>query len=1423
MSGQQQQSGEGGGGGTGYPNYSTYSQSYFQQQEQQQLRQQQTLPDQAHSSQPEGNPDEMILADKVHSSSQPEGTELNYLQRQQERFKQQVLQQQQQQETATPGVAYQGGYNNLATHAQSSQYKGYNTPQYYYGQQQQSSNTPTASGQQVFNTQQPSPVSYGSGQHRQQQQQYYNNSYNTTTNAAYTNYPNNNNQQQHSPQYAYASTYPSSNSNTMNMATPSPRNAWMLVPAQPSSVTGYHQTPPQQQQQPRIGMGSNYNPIIVNNADSSSSVGRPTNHAQLLNHQYRQGGGTGEYASFTTVSAAGCQTSPTRKDLSKKIVVSTSSSQPIESYTAANGGGGAPCSSATELAAEAASTMLGLALDRLDTDLDTMATSKTQTVVAASTTTTAMGDNSSQVTDARSDLISVGALVATVEPSARPNVVDVRQPQSLVAQNNNGGSNGGKPSVKQIPAVVPVNKSMNENDAAAAADDDDTVYPPTSNASKSSVKMNSSENNDNAKRKMKKPAKAKMATVSTASAGCQTSPSRKDLSKEPRIIVASSGVKPIASTPSTVASSGDNRTASTSSAKGKSAVKPTSTTTSPAKKGSRGSCGKCKACLREDCGECRQCKDKKKFGGPNKMRQRCCLRVCQNSIVNNGGGGGESTSRNATAATPHPQPPKKIVKPTPTTPTAAAAEPATVEKTVDKTSKAYLTSLLTKSKSSKHSTTTPSKFTKAKATTPKSAAATMHTEISLPPIFSPEHTFRATAAYSLLRTLSNELRLSPFTLQAFTNALMLPLPSKLLGEIHVRVLRILFANGGMGRDWGTYAKFGDGGLEKITRKKRTSKTDVPHDKLRVGGTSNDLVQDGDMELITKRGGNNLYFLDTTTWPLFYQDYALATEDTFRDIMNEGGRDGDENGVNEEFINVKSIAMQPLEDIDLNPTTCCPRLSGSLKISTGKPQWVNQCPAGPLGARNAAGRFVCCPFHISSAVQMFRSMQPPSAMPASTTNTNGGKKNEKKKSAKKKLKNKGGKRKRGRPRKSDYSSSSSGSEFSEASGDDDDDDDDFPSPAKKKKRPKSTGSIGHSPTSGIRGSRVLGVEMAPPSPNNKVLPVSSLTNNSSVGGGLPPTNKSIVAGGSQMLPPPPVTKPPSGTTSILANDIRGGGEETTAKTATAAPKVDADMQRRIALARAKAGYTAPADKQPIASSSSSNGSSVSMTKPVAIPSRSIPQKSNNQAPMMASIQRTAPPPQRQHVKPVHPPQRQAHQQPPNPRAFPPIVVPPIPLPNDKNALTVSNQVAQSLEHYFSKGPSSSTPAATVPKNKCDASQYDTNALDTHPVSSFSADHLLSHLAPITQLSKGTPYHALSLSSKLSMIEFLLDELLQVPEISYVFTQRDLATSQFTSLYGTPPLPHEYEEMYNADECTVCGIEGDLLCCDGCPGSYHKACM
>ena len=42
----------------------------------------------------------------------------------------------------------------------------------------------------------------------------------------------------------------------------------------------------------------------------------------------------------------------------------------------------------------------------------------------------------------------------------------------------------------------------------------------------------------------------------------------------------------------------------------------------------RRACGCCVACLREDCGKCLYCLDKRKFGGPEKKKQRCQLRVC---------------------------------------------------------------------------------------------------------------------------------------------------------------------------------------------------------------------------------------------------------------------------------------------------------------------------------------------------------------------------------------------------------------------------------------------------------------------------------------------------------------------------------------------------------------------------------------------------------------------------------------------------------------------------------------------------------------------------------------------------------------------------------------------------------------------------
>ena len=43
------------------------------------------------------------------------------------------------------------------------------------------------------------------------------------------------------------------------------------------------------------------------------------------------------------------------------------------------------------------------------------------------------------------------------------------------------------------------------------------------------------------------------------------------------------------------------------------------------------SCGKCDGCLRkEDCKRCQFCRDKPKYGGTNRLRQKCTEMVCRN-------------------------------------------------------------------------------------------------------------------------------------------------------------------------------------------------------------------------------------------------------------------------------------------------------------------------------------------------------------------------------------------------------------------------------------------------------------------------------------------------------------------------------------------------------------------------------------------------------------------------------------------------------------------------------------------------------------------------------------------------------------------------------------------------------------------------
>jgi hypothetical protein len=123
----------------------------------------------------------------------------------------------------------------------------------------------------------------------------------------------------------------------------------------------------------------------------------------------------------------------------------------------------------------------------------------------------------------------------------------------------------------------------------------------------------------------------------------------------------------------------------------------------------------------------------------------------------------------------------------------------------------------------------------------------------IPQGFPEELVFRTMAAYATLRTLSVQLRLSPFTPTAFLRAIYLPYPNRLIGSVHVHILRVLLHNLQMGYNWKDSAT-GPPPLD-VVKKRR-----IDHIKWPL------------------RAGDNLRFLDMHTWPIFYDDYCHLTAD-----------------------------------------------------------------------------------------------------------------------------------------------------------------------------------------------------------------------------------------------------------------------------------------------------------------------------------------------------------------------------------------------------------------------------------------------------------------------------------------------------------------------------------------------------------------
>ena len=694
----------------------------------------------------------------------------------------------------------------------------------------------------------------------------------------------------------------------------------------------------------------------------------------------------------------------------------------------------------------------------------------------------------------------------------------------------------------------------------------------------------------------------------------------------------------------------------------------------------------------------------------------------------------------------------------------------------------------------------------------------------LPSDFPKDLVYRSMAAYALLRTLSVQLRLSPFSANVFLRALYLPIPNKLMGDIHVSILRILLPQLQMG-----YSYKEQGGGVGIHKRRQI-------DNIRW----------------TLRGGDNLTHLDSYSWPLFYDDYCHLTADKL--WTKYQGNPEDTTG-NSRYIDFRTIGLvnedeyyEPAE-YSSRPSRFTTRTSNNDRTNYNEQsddEGNNDDeddddnedePVTAKGGRQQSGtkRKADTKKPIKSKVTdvTYPDMDPDGII------TRDVEKNDE-------LSNK----------------NSDMEDYELSDNNDDDDDEDWGRQTKKKRRRTNTSATprpmdllsstpnrevsNQHPSPATPGSKIISIEYpmsqtfsTSSSPSKQQSAPADTDSHTDIAYTSKNASQTIASQSSTphdaSEPAAPDTKQDASISNSQEDDtvarIRGGGMPGENGVAH-----NLGRSRRGLPMHNRPGPSNINDNRPFQQPNPGNGYGGGMGAGMIPPNFAYLQQQQQQHQQMLYQMMQ----QQQRLQQMQGQRAQLM----NNFQFSRTGYAPSASQNafhgshtygrnelyeNSRPLVVPDDLANKLKAFLSNtGQRENKELSTEERVNSESPTVETDNDDEgsnyeDPFESTLLEDQWSHFEPLKVMRAGVPYHRLCMENKLKTLEFLIDELLSIDAIAAEFSARHDANDSFGPPYGTLPTDEDLEKLENEDECGICRQEGDLLCCDGCVSSYHRACL